>query len=209
MNPKLVLFWIMFVIVIGALMVNNHFKQKAERAAQKAETSRVQRVVKTAISQISERQNAITDWEEQLSKGERFRLSPILTIELEKLWQGERPILFIGSIKDISSANADQYNVLVEKSLYNNDYMFATELRLSLTAPKALIDSFLQSHPKLQAGDGFNNSVAVIAKIDSVNTPDERKVDGERVEAKTGQGRLFELIELEVAPIFQTIDPDF
>jgi hypothetical protein len=188
------LIWIAIVVALGVFVVNSHLEQKAKRDAQRAETSRVQQEVKTAVSQISERQNAITDWEKQLSKGERYRLSPILTIELEHLWQSERPVLFIGSIKDISSAEADAYYVLVDKRLYNMDYMFATELRLSLTAPKAMIDSFLQKHPKLLAADGSNNGVAVVAKIHSISTSDERDEDGERVEVKTGHGHLVELV---------------
>jgi hypothetical protein len=105
-----------------------------------------------------------------------------------------RPVLFIGSIKDISSADADAYHVVVERSLYNMDYMFATELRLSLSAQKVAIDSFIKKYPKLLAADGFNNGVAVVAKIHSISTSDERDEDGERVEAKTGQGQLIELV---------------
>jgi uncharacterized OB-fold protein len=192
MKSKLI--WIAIVVAIGAFVVNSHLEQKAKSEAQKAETSRVQQEVKAAVSHITERQNAITDWEKQLSKGERYRLSPILTIELENLWQSERPVLFIGSIKDISSADATAYYVLVEQSLYNMDYMFATELRLSLQAPKAVIDSFLQKHPKFLAADGFNNGVAVVAKIHNISTSDERDENGERVEVKTGQGHLLELV---------------
>jgi hypothetical protein len=74
------------------------------------------------------------------------------------------------------------------------DYMFATELRLSLSAQKVAIDSFIKKYPKLLAADGFNNGVAVVAKIHSISTSDERDEDGERVEAKTGQGQLIELV---------------
>ena len=192
MRSKLI--WIAIVIAVGAFLFNSHLEQKAKREAQEAETSRVQQEVKAAVSQISDRHNAITGWEEQLSKGEQDRFSPILTIELEKLWQGERPVLFIGSIKDISSRGTDEYYVLLERSLYNMNYIFATELRLLLTAPKALIDSFLQKHPKLLSSEGVNNGAAVIAQIFSISTSDEHDADGERIEVKTGRGRLLEIV---------------
>lgn len=192
-NKSLKLIWIAIVVALGVFVVSNYLDQKAKREAQRAETSRVQQEVKTAVSQISERHNAITDWEKQLSKGKSYRLSPILAIELEHLWQSGRPVLFIGSIKDISSADADAYHVVVVRSFYNMDYTFATELRLSLSAQKAAIDSFLKKHPKLLAADGFNNGVAVVAKIHSISTSDERDEDGERVEVRTGQGQLIEL----------------
>jgi hypothetical protein len=192
MNSKLV--WIAIALALGAFMVNSHLEQKAKREAQKAETSPAQQEVKTAVAAISSRHNAVADWEKQLCKSERYRLSPILTIELEELWQGQRPVLFIGAIKDISSAGADAYQVLVEKSLFNMDYMFSTELRLSLNAPKTVVDSFLQKHPNLLAADGFNNGIAVIAKVHTISSSDERDENGERVEIKTGQGQLLELV---------------
>ena len=78
------------------------------------------------MSQVSARHDAISDWEQKLSKRERFRISPILAIELEKLWQTANAILFVGSIKDVSSSGTKSYEVLVEQCLYNMDYMFAS-----------------------------------------------------------------------------------
>jgi hypothetical protein len=192
MRSKLI--WIVGAIALGAFLVNNHLEQKAKREAQNAEISRVYRETKTRIMESSARYNAVTDWEKQLNKGEPYRLAPILTVELESLWQGERPVLFIGSVKDIWSGSADSYEVLIEQSLHNMEYIFSAELRMSVTAPKALIDSFLQKYPKLLTADGFDNGVAAIAKIHRISTSDERDADGERVEIKTGHGQLLDLI---------------
>ena len=120
-------------------------------------------------------------------------MSPILTIELEHLWQSDRPILFIGSIKDILSRVDGDYQVLVERDLFTLEPMFATELRLSLRARKAYIDLFIAKHPKLFADSGFTSGVAVLAKVRAIETSEERGEDGERVDVKTGLGELLEI----------------
>ncbi len=195
MKSKLI--WIVIVVTIGAFSVNKFLEQKAvrdaEREAKKAEILRGKQEVIAAVLQLSERHNAIADWEKQLSKGESYRISPILTFELQNLWKGERPILFIGSIKDISSTDANTYHVVVEKSIYNLAYMFITELRLSLSAKKTTIDSFLKKYPELLGSDGYSNGIAVVAKIHSISSSYELNEDGERIEVKTGQGQLIEL----------------
>lgn len=192
MNSKLI--WVAIAFSFGVSVISNYLDQKGKREAEREEKSRAHQEMKSKISQISVRHNAITDWEKQLSNGESYRLSPILTIELEHAWENGRPILFIGSIKDISSTDADAYRVVVKKGLHNVDYMFSTELKLSLNAQKDTLDSFLQNNPKLLTADGLNNGVAVVATIQNISTSDERNEDGERIEVKTGHGELIELV---------------
>ena len=45
------------------------------------------------------------------------------------------------------------------------EFMFDTDLRLSLQAKKSQIDSFMNSHQDLLGDYGFNNGIAVIAKL--------------------------------------------
>jgi hypothetical protein len=112
---------------------------------------------------------------------------------LEQVWQGEQPVLFIGCIKDVSSDGAATYQLVVEKGFFK-DYVFATELRLALRAPKASIDSFLKEHPELLTTDVPTSGIAVVAKIANMSTRDERDQYGERVEIKTGHGELLGLV---------------
>ena len=140
------------------------------------------------------RTGAIDDWEQRLSKGEKYRLEPILTIELERLWLQNHPILFIGTVKDIATHDQTQYKVLVERNLFNSfEYMFDTELQLSLLSGKEQIDSFLQKHPGLFKNDGFNNGVAVVAHINAIRTIYVPGEEGGREEIKIGDGELVDI----------------
>jgi len=195
MKDNSVLIFLGLLGLLGILFIADTCdKQKADAAAQKANVEREKRKILAAISKISEKHNAADGWEAALCKGEDYRHTPILTIELERLWQSGRPILFIGTIKDISSASSDTYRVVLEKSPYDLKYMFVTDLRLSLTIRKGTMDSFLKQNPNLQSDDDLSNGVAVIAGIDSIVASDEADGGGSRKEVRTGQGRLIEIV---------------
>lgn len=188
------------VLIIAAIAVagyffNSYMENKARRKAERVEAERIEQATKTALSQMASRTNAVRDWEANLSKGESFRFEPILTVELEQLWLQQRPILFIGSIKDIATHDQSQYVVLVERSLFGSfDYMFETELQLSLLSDKDRVDSFLKEHPDLFKDYGFNNSVAVVARINSIRTTYVLGEEGERDEVKIGDGKLIDIL---------------
>lgn len=187
--------WAIIAVSVVAYFVNSYTVNKAKREAEKAEAERVERVTKAAVTEMATRTNAISDWEESLSKGEKFRFEPILTVELERLWLQKKPILFIGSIKDVASHDGTRYEVSVERSLYGSfDYMFGTELQLSLLSKKEYVDAFLKNHPNIFKDFGFNNGVAVVARINGIKTTTVLGEEGEREEVKMGVGELVEIL---------------
>ena len=187
--------WIIVAVAVVGYFFNSYMENKARREAERAEAERIEQATKTAVSQMASRTNAVRDWEKNLSKGERFRFEPVLTVELERLWLQQRPILFIGAIKDIATHDQSQYVVLVERSLFGSfDYMFGTELQLSLLADKDKVDSFLKEHPDLFKDYGFNNGVAVVARINSIRITYVPGEEGERQEVKIGDGELIDIL---------------
>jgi type II secretory pathway pseudopilin PulG len=191
---KKIVLAVIAVAVVG-YFINSNMVNKAEREAEKAEANRIEQAVKADVTQMTTRTNAISDWEETLSKGESFRFYPILTVELERLWLQPRPILFIGSIKDVATHDNSQYTISIERSLYGSfDYMFGTELQLSLRSEKEYVDSFLNKNPDLFKDYGFNNGVAVVARINAIKTSTILGVEGEREEVKIGVGEMLEIM---------------
>jgi len=187
--------WIIFAVAVVAYFFNSYMENKARSEAERAVTERIEQATKIAVSQIASRTNAVTDWEINLSKGENFRLAPILTVELERLWLQQRPILFIGSIKDITTHDQSRYVVEVQRSLFGSiDHMFVTELQLSLLSDKDRVDSFLKEHPDLFKNPCFQNGVAVVARINSIRTTYVAGEGGEREEVKIGDGELIDIL---------------
>lgn len=162
-------------------------ENSAKREAKRIESERIEQETKAAVKQMISRTNAISNWEENLGKGERFRYAPILTIELERLWMQQRPILFIGAVKDIATHDQFHYTVLVERSFFGSEYMFETELQLSLISEKDRLDTFLTGHLSLFKDNGFENGIAVVAHIDSIRTAD---VPGEEGNARRSKSEM-------------------
>ena len=185
---------LIFALVIVSYFAISQLEDRAQREAERAETDRREQATKTAVSDLASRLNAVTDWEAHLSKGQSFRFAPILTIELERLWLGKRPILFLGAISDIAGHGASRYTVLVERSIFGSwEYMFETELQLSLISEKNQIDHLLDAHPDLFKDFGFNDGVAVVARIESIRTTYYTGEDGTREVVKVGDGELLEI----------------
>ena len=190
--------WIIAVVMVIGYFFNSYVQEQARREAERAEraeTERIEQVAKVNVSEMASRTNAVSDWEENLSKGDRFRIEPILTVELERLWLQQRPILFLGAIKDIATHDQTHYIVTVERSLFSSsDYMFETELQLSLLSNRDQVDHFVTEHPDLFEGYGFNNSIAVVALVKSIRTAYFLGEEGQYGEARIGDGELLDIL---------------
>lgn len=187
--------WILVAFVVGGYFVNSYLETKAKREAEEAKAKRIELSIKSSVAQMVSRTGAIVDWEQRLCKGEGFQLGGFLTIELERLWLQNHPILFKGTVKDITTHDQTQYKVLVEKRGFGSfKCLFGPELQLSLLSRKEQIDSFLQKHPGLFHDPGFNNSVVVVAHINAIRTTDVHGAEGEREEIKIGDGELVDII---------------
>jgi len=185
--------WIVIICAVIGYFGNNYLQKRAREKAQREETQQIKREIRSKISQMVTTTNAVDDWVQKLSKGKGVWIDRIMTIELEKLWMGERPILFTGSIEDISSFDEQNYNLHLDGGLFSSSKtMFMTELSLKLKCNKLIVDNFLQEHPDLLSNDVVYNGVAVIANIDKIATkfiPEE----GERKVLKIGIGECIDI----------------
>ena len=187
------------LIAIVAYFVNSHIQERTRREAERAEAEReaerIEQLTRLNVSEMIVRTNSSDDWEEILSQGEKFRSTPILTVELERLWLQHRPILFVGAIKDIATHDDAHYRLTIERSLFSSiEYIFDTELQLSLLADIDQIDQFLSEYPELFKDYGFNNGVAVAALLESIETVRYPGEEGQIWEAKVGHGEVVEML---------------
>lgn len=152
---------------------------------------------KAALAEVVSKHKAIDDWDKALSKGKHFRIAPILSIELERLWVADRPILFIGHVADIASTpDASFYNVTIDRGDITPSGIFATDLRLSLRAPKGIVDSALGLHPEIISGRVLQDSVAIVANISRITASERHASDGQRITALTGHGDLLGMVHV-------------
>lgn len=110
------LIWIALAVVVVGYLVTTSIAEKAEKESIRIEAEKQENATKLAVAKMSKQVNAITDWDKKLSNGESYRFEPILTVELERLWLQQNPILFIGSINDIATHDESHYLLSVERS---------------------------------------------------------------------------------------------
>lgn len=177
---------ILIIVAVGAYFTCDYINDKAkEKAAREAREKR--KVLRdAAVTQMAEKYGADRSWEDKLGKGKAAWGKKILTIDLEKLWLIDKPILFKGSIEDISTFDDSNYLIRL-KSLP----IFGTELALDINSPKNMIDFFRTTHPTAFSDHSI---MAVIAKIDRIETAFNKTEDSNKEEIKIGIGQCKDII---------------
>jgi hypothetical protein len=184
----------LIVVFVGGYLLNSYNEKKAKKDAAEAEVQRIGESTAAAVAQLVKRTNAVDYWEDNLSNHGGTLLRPILTIELEKLWLTDRPIVFLGTIKDIATKDKENYRVEIERSSFSGDPFPFTELQLSLECPKQRIDSLLKEHPALFDNYLQKKGIAVIAAIDEIETKTTVKPEDEWKEIKIGKGKCIDIV---------------
>ena len=144
-NWDIFFFSVLVIAVVSGCEFERNKKEKIEQAAKQHAQEETQKVLTEFIA----RTGADESWKASLKNGESFRTTPILTIELEKLWLMKRPILFEGQIIDIVSQKEKGAEYIIKiKSL--DEYEFGlNKLLLNLTCSRDKMALLLQGNPNL------------------------------------------------------------
>jgi len=106
-----------------------------------------------------------------------------------------KPILFIGSIEDVSTLDDNNYLLRVERNIFTSfSHLFLTELALELNCSKTKVDSLMGKNKKLFSDFGLNNGVAFIAQIEQIKSDFYLGKEGNKEEIKIGIGNCLDLI---------------
>ena len=159
---------------------------------ERAEAERITAQTIQAISEMVRRTNAESGWEQSLSSGRMVGVS-VLTIDLEREWIREHPILFTGSVDDVAGHTQPQYTLRMGN--LTTPGAFEQVLELSLLAPRELVDSFRVEHPAQFEDYGFNNGVAIAARIERIERAQQHSVlDGYAEDILVGHGALIDMV---------------
>ena len=194
-QTKTRLIYVALVSVIVFTFVYGRGKQETKRvAAAEKETARKATIEKT-IRTISEKHGADGMWMYELVKGHDglMRFSDVRTIELERLWVTDHPILFTGSIQDIQGGSGGNDPIVTVKyDELNDKYSIETPLILRLGVKDI---SKLAELESLAKDDDLTDlgSIAFVAKIERVESSTRPKDEGGHEDIKVGNGSLIDL----------------
>lgn len=151
--------------------------------------------LKSKVNSMVSEYNAIDNWEYSLTNGAIREWTTIQANKLEKLWLTNNPILYYGHIMETTDYDASHYILLIERNtLINFKYFYYPGVRLSLIIPKIKFDTFLEKHPDFYGEFGFNNSIALIADIDSISLMTELDENGDDYSILLGHGTLLDIL---------------
>ena len=108
---------ITLTLVILGFFVNSFLETRTREQTAKAERARFERETIDAVEALVARANAVRGWEMALGSANAVRISPILTIELERVWVQPRPILFVGELQDIRAGDSSHYEVVIGRGI--------------------------------------------------------------------------------------------
>ena len=187
--------WVCVVLALTAWFVKTKVENDRIRDEKRAEIQKIETEIKADVTILKNATGASLNWANTLSDGKNYRLKPILSIELEKVWLNQPPILFPSSLNDIVTLDEMHYQVTFERG-WALEPMLDTKLRLSLKADKKVIDTFMSKNPKLLEDFGFNNNLVVSAKISEIEASQISDNEGVTTEVKTGIGELVGIVFL-------------
>jgi hypothetical protein len=166
-------------------------KTEERRAARQV---RVQ-ALKNSVAEMVAKANAVTDWAAKLSNGDKMRTAPVLTAELQKQWQIDRPILFTGNLRDVALNSDGTYQVLVEYNWINGRYMFDNDIFVSLRCSESIATRLIHA-TKEKTTYRASSDVAVVGGIYRIDTTSTKDREGNTVSVLTGIGRCIDAVFL-------------
>jgi len=170
-----------FILFVFLLVTNSLYCQKTDFQAM--------------ISKMVKEYNAIDNWEYSLTKGVTRKGVTIQGNKLEKLWLVDKPILYFGHIMESRDYDNLHYLLFIDRNPFIDfKYFYYPEVRLSLTIPKIKFDTFLRQHSDFYGEYGFNNSIALVANIDSISSMTEYDDKGYDYELLIGYGKLLDIV---------------
>ncbi|OGP81781.1 MAG: hypothetical protein A2V87_11275 [Deltaproteobacteria bacterium RBG_16_58_17] len=177
---------VLALIAVGVLLGCSPPDRK-ERV--KVEMAQARQKIKAEVDAIRQRTGADTAWKTTISTNERVIVSPLYSIDLERAWLRERPILFIGQLVNVATEDGTNYRILVRDA----DLM-SSELRLELICPKPQVDIVLRSIRSSQPGLS-PGGIGVAAKVSRVAHHIEPEKEGSK-NVFTGYGKCIDLVHL-------------
>lgn len=187
--------YLIIALVLGYIVFNYYQDHKRDQAREAAALKKEQEIV-AVLKGKTKQTNALIDWPVTLLRGDSLKMRTVLTIELEKLWQGKRPILFFGSINDIATLDQLNYKVVIDRNSFATiaTGIIGTELLLELKCQRANIDLLIKNNPDIVKDIGLPEGIAVIAKINKIRSETRQEKEGGSTAVRIGVGECIDIV---------------
>jgi hypothetical protein len=187
-------------IVLVSYFAYSTYKNQSLRAELDTARERVRadqiNSLTSSLRAMIKRHEANDKWVKVLMGSETFRMSPVLTAELQEQWIGSNPILFIGTVGDVSKSADGNYRVQVARSIMSGDEFFlSNDISIEVSCAPDRMQPYLKAATDPSRNAGFADT-AIIAHIAEITSKVDKDVDGKSATTLIGVGECSELLFL-------------
>ena len=151
------------LLLVGAFVANSVRENQIKREAKAAWRSQM----RDEVHSLARKWNVNQGWEKQLAGPDGNRIADVMSAELQRLWSGDSPILFVGTLEDISKQPDGSFELLVtHDGLISSRLFIMSSIQLRAACPESVGNRILAAHTK--DSTGFFPGVAVVARITDV-----------------------------------------
>ena len=97
--------------------------------------------------------------------GGSFAPDHLVTLDLERVWLTSKPILFIGRLADLATADSDNYRVIVEHDFSPRLTFVLQRVRMETMCPRAALSAVASARKEDPSRRG---AIAVAVKVRGV-----------------------------------------
>ncbi len=196
---KRVLFYSLLIALVGFVAnwwwqdrIESERKRIEEAGSQQAEQEARQKAFMKLLNDMAFEVNAVTDWATNLAGGDSITISPVFAVDLQKQWIINRPILFLGELRDVAINQDGTYAILVEHNV--RPRFHRNSIRVNLTCSESVATILIEaakSNPTTRGGD-----VAITGTIQRVVTTTESYSERRSITVLTGFGKCISAVYL-------------
>lgn len=179
----LVMLAVIFVINRASEAENKRLGEASKRAEQRAQ-----------VDGLAQRWRADKQWESKLAGPGGYRTSEVMSVELQRLWLGQ-PILFVGTLEDISKLRDGSYHVTAEHDgLISSQLFIMSSFGVRVACPEEVGKKLLDAHTK--ESFAMYSGVALVVQINEIIQERATEEDGTSSLTRIGIGKCFDAIYL-------------
>jgi outer membrane murein-binding lipoprotein Lpp/nitrogen regulatory protein PII len=156
-------FKILLVVIAAILslcMLSCSDQRKKDVAASRAKEQAQEAALRVAVQTFAKNSGADCSWQKSIIKKHTGRL---YSIDLEAAWLINNPILFIGSLENVATADGVNYQLLI------SDSYRSPKLKLQLLCPKQKVDSIIKTiNNDSDTFTFFEAKIAIAARVTQI-----------------------------------------
>ncbi|MEQ1742478.1 MAG: hypothetical protein ABL869_08285 [Candidatus Nitrotoga sp.] len=146
-------------------------------------------IAQAAIKAFVKKSGADTSWMTSIEKIKASYFQSLYTVDLERLWLVDQPIVFVGALRNVATETEADYSLLITAS----DIQFQ-ELRLEILCAKSKVSTIL-ARVKSDKESFSPGGVVITANITKIKSAIEPEKEGIRT-VIYGQGRCVDIAYL-------------